>query len=399
MLRICMVVFSNFPEDTRVRREAEALVSRGDRVDVISLGKLGKANIKEIQGIKQYHIPAVRYRGSNPFIYIIDYLTFCIAAALLITFLHLKKPYHIVQVHTMPDFLVFVAAIPKLLGAKVVLDVHDLMPELYVSKFGKNKNQWLVDLLTWIERASIRFAHKAIAVHKTHLEALVSHGNPENKFILLMNLPDQTILSHKVRKKSQSGTDFKLVYHGMIAHRHGLQIAIQALSHAVKEIPNLKLEIYGDGDGLQELVNLVARLDLSSCVYFSKGFVPMEKLIPIIQEADVGIVPILYDAFTKYMLPVKLLEYVGLGIPAICSRTETIEAYFDDSMLRFSTPGDFEELAENICDLYHHSELRDSLIQNSERFNRIYNWQQQKLSYYNMLDALTTSTPKGANLE
>ena len=81
------------------------------------------------------------------------------------SFLFFRKRYDIIQVHTMPDFLVFAALVPKLFGAKVILDVHDLMPELYMCKFRAGPRHFIIRLITWVERRSIGFAHQAIAVH------------------------------------------------------------------------------------------------------------------------------------------------------------------------------------------------------------------------------------------
>jgi len=116
--------------------------------------------------------------------------------------------------------------------------------------------------------------------------------------------------------------------------------------------------------------------------------IPMDELVPIILNADIGIVPILYDDFTKYMLPVKLLEYVALRIPVVSSRTETIEAYFDDSMVQYCEPGDVEDLAEKILDMYRNPDKRERLRTNADRFNRDYSWEQQKQRYYRLIDDL-----------
>ena len=50
------------------------------------------------------------------------------------TRLHLKHAYDVIHVHNMPDFLVFSALFPKLLGAKVILEVQDVSPELMAAK-------------------------------------------------------------------------------------------------------------------------------------------------------------------------------------------------------------------------------------------------------------------------
>jgi glycosyltransferase involved in cell wall biosynthesis len=283
--------------------------------------------------------------------------------------------------------MVFVALVPKLLGAKVVLDVHDLMPELYQSKFGLPETHWLIRFITWTERRSVKFADKAIAVHQPHLDVLVRHGNLADKFIVLLNLPDPRIFGAQARVGSRNGPGFELIYHGTVSERHGLGVAVQAVSIARDEIPGLRLRIIGAGDAMQDLTALVGRLGVTDCVCL-EGAVPLEALPGAIGDADVGIVPLLYDDFTRIMLPAKLLEYVALGKPVICSRTSTIEAYFDDSMVLYVTSGDAKELAEGIRFLYEHPEKREQLIASADRFNREYDWQRQKQLYYSLLDDL-----------
>ena len=387
MVRVCMVAFAHYSTDSRVRREAEALVDRGDQVDVIGLRKNGEKKFCKLNGVCVYQISIGRYRGSSAFFYLLSYLLFFIAASIRLISLHAKNSYQVIQVHAMPDFMVFVALIPKILGVKVILDIHDLMPELYCSKFKLKETDWLIRFITWMERCSIRFAHAAIAVHQPHLDALVHHGNPGNKFIILMNLPDPKIFSREYIKCSENHQRFELIYHGLLAERTGLEIAIQAVARLQKEIPDLQLRIIGEGDALPNLLKMVESGSLQVWVKIHP-WIPLDKLVPIITKADVGIVPILYDDFTRYMLPVKLLEYTGLGIPVICSRTETIQAYFDDSMVEYFTPGDVDELVGCIRDLYYHPEKRAELRTNADRFNQENNWAQQKQVYFNLVDHL-----------
>jgi glycosyltransferase involved in cell wall biosynthesis len=388
MARICMVAYTYYPTDSRVRREAEALVDRGDTVDVISLRKMGQDMVRSLHGVRVIQLLVGRYRGPSASMYLVSYCLFFMVASVRLALLHLTNPYQIIQVHTMPDFMVFVAMIPKLLGAKVLLDVHDLMPELYQSKFGLPEIHWLIRFITWVERRSIGFAHRAIAVHKPHLEALVRHGNPAEKFIILLNLPDPKLLAtNRPLADSRKDSSFKVIYHGMVAERHGLKVALRAIASLREEIKGLSLVIAGEGDGLPSLIELVKELELTDCVEL-KGFVPLEDLAPTILDADVGIVPILLDDFTKYMLPVKLLEYVALGKPTICSRTETIEAYFDDSMVLYFTPGNAEELANNIRLLHRDPDRRERLSANADRFNQEHTWEREKRIYYELIDDL-----------
>jgi glycosyltransferase involved in cell wall biosynthesis len=120
--------------------------------------------------------------------------------------------------------------------------------------------------------------------------------------------------------------------------------------------------------------------------------VPLERLLPLISDADLGVVPILDDGFTKFMLPVKLLEYVALGIPIVCSETETIRAYFDDTMLAFFPPGDEEALAERLVELYRDASAREGLAKRASAFLDAHSWDAQKLRYYELIDELSGTT-------
>ena len=192
-MHIGMIAYTNYEYDPRVRREAEALAARGDTVDFLCLKEEDDPPSKILAGVRLLHLKIRRYRGDNGLRYLLSYLRFFVHATLRIGLEHARNRYAIVHVHTMPDFLVFSAVIPKILGAKVILDVHDLTPELYGTKFGTGRKVRLVKFLTFVERRSVAFAHRAIAVHKPHLDALVRHGNPAGKFFVLLNTPDQKI--------------------------------------------------------------------------------------------------------------------------------------------------------------------------------------------------------------
>jgi glycosyltransferase involved in cell wall biosynthesis len=383
-----MLAYTHYQTDSRVRREAEALVERGDKVDFICLDNGNEENPELYHGVRLIKIHIDRYRGSDAKMYMASYLKFFLVALIKLAKLQLKNSYQVIQVHTMPDFMVFTAILPKLLGAKILLDVHDLMPELYQSKFGFNEAHLLIRFITWMERLSIGFANRAIAVHKPHLEALCRHGNPPQKFVVLQNLADMKIFIRETDRQTRSESGFELIYHGTVSERHGLEVAVRAVSALQGKIEGLRLSVIGDGDYISHLADLVKELGLRDVVQISKGMVPLDELACQIKSADVGIVPILYDDFTKYMLPVKLLEYVAIGKAVICSRTETIESYFDDSMVQFFSPGSVTELAESILLLYRNPARRRDLIANSDKFNVIYSWEQQKLAYYALIDGL-----------
>ncbi len=388
MARICMVAYTNYQYDPRPRREAEALVARGDTVDFISLSADSSEQEREFNGVRLHELAVNRYRGESSGSYLRTYLTFFLKAARKITALHLRNRFDIIQVHTMPDFMVFTAFLPRLLGAKVILDVHDLMPEAYMAKFGKSHKSLLIRLITMVERMSVGFADRAIAVHIPHREVLVQHGNSKRKFSILLNLPDPNVFRKEIpRAVHRQGEPFRLIYHGIVTRRNGLETAIRAIDLARQSVP-VEMEIIGGGDDVPRLQRLVKELGLEGTVSLSGGYIPMDELMPHLSRAHFGLVTLLYDEVTRHMLPTKLLEYVSLGIPVAVARTETIQTYFDDDMVRYYTPGDETELARIIVELYQNPEERERLVSSAERFNTLYSWDNQKKDYYRLIDSL-----------
>jgi glycosyltransferase involved in cell wall biosynthesis len=380
-----MIAYTRYASDPRVRREAEALAARGDLVDFICVQEKDAGAPRNYSGVNLYPVSAGRYQGDSTLSYLAIYVSFLFRSFCLMTRLYFRKRYDIVQVHTMPDFLVFAALVPKIFGAKIILDVHDLMPELYACKFGPDRRRWFIKLITWIERRSIAFADRAIAVHIPHRDALVQHGNSSQKFFILLNVPDPAIF--QLNGVLRHDDRFRLIYHGTVARRHGLEVALRAVAIVKDQIPNLEFLVIGHGDDLQRIKELAEQLKLQSYVRFL-GTMPVEQLPKHLSEADVGLVPILYDSFTRYMLPLKLMEYARMGVPAIVSETETIRAYFAPQMVRYCKPGDQKELAEAILELYRNPERRKQLITAAGKFSSTYNWDEQKKGYYDLVDGL-----------
>ena len=156
-MKIAMVVHSYYPADVRVRRECEALADRGDTVDMICLRKPDEAPVETVDNVKVHRLPVQHRRGQGPVAYIREYLNFFLRAFWALTRLHIRNRYRIVQVHNMPDFLVFVTLIPKLTGARVLLDMHDITPELFQSLYGIPEQSTTFALLRFVEQMSLAF--------------------------------------------------------------------------------------------------------------------------------------------------------------------------------------------------------------------------------------------------
>lgn len=388
MTRIGMAAFTHYDSDPRVRREAEALVDLGHEVTVFSLRRRGEPRRRVLHGVELVGAALPRHRGSNPLWYLSQYVAFAALAMVGMTYRHLRRRYHIIHVHTMPDFMVFAALPAKLLGAKVILDMHDLMPELYASKFGGDSNHWLVRLIAMVERWSVAIADQVIAVHEPHRDAIVSHGNPAEKFEVIHNVPDERLFppGAALQDGRPRRGPVRLVYHGTIAPRHGLDLALRALHEHGDELPDVHFSILGDGDDVPRLEALISELGLADRVVLRRGFVPVDQLLPHLVDADIGVVPVVVDGFTELMLPTKLLEYAQLGIPTICSRLPAVEHYFSPDQVLLFESGDVASLAAKIRELANDPGRRDLIARRALGFFDDHGWSRERLRLAALVD-------------
>ena len=393
--RHCMVVFALYPySETRVQREAEALVDHGYAVDVICPTRPGLASVEKHNGVNIYRVAKVwkRRKKAGVITQLMDYLGFFILASLKITKLHIKQKYDVVQTHNVPDFLAFTALIPKLFGARVILDLHDLMPEFFQGRTGLSSKSLPMRLIYLQEQLSCWFADHVITVTEHWRQALIQRGVTPDKCSVVMNLADPRVFQPLTQIDTVEKNDgkFHLFYHGYMPKRYGLDLAIKAVDKIRSEIPDIHLTLVGGGDYQESLVELAEELKLKNgYVKFIKT-VPVEKLPNLIAAADVAVVPYRNDPFADTLLPTKLMEYAAMGLPAIVARTTAISIYFDDSMVKFFKPGDVEDLARCIIELHDDTIQRMELSKGIRQFNERYNWEKQSNAYVQVVDKLAS---------
>jgi glycosyltransferase involved in cell wall biosynthesis len=384
--RFLMIAYTTYMHDGRVKRHAEALVERGDHVDVICLAT-GEQPITN--GVNVIGLPMSRYRGASKSAYLRSYTRFFSMAAQRAFKMSLKQRYDIVIVCTMPDAVIVCAILPRFLGSKVVLDVHDTMPELYRDKFGGARGAAGAKLLMLEERVSSWWADRVLAVHELHRDRLEKAGVAKNKIHVVMNSPDTRIFDRLKNGDSQPN-EFTLMCHGTVTQRLGLDLAISAVASLRSEIPELRLRVIGEGDRLAEARALVDRFGMHNRVSFM-DLVPVEKLPALLVKADVGLVPYRPSSATHLMLPVKLLDYATLGIPVIAARLRTVEHYFGDGAVELFEAGNVSDLARAIRLLYNNSNLRTRLVDRARQALDALNWQNQRTEYYRAIDSLLTA--------
>jgi len=285
--RSAMVTYSPYPADPRVRREAEALAEAGMSVDVICITDGSGSRKESVHGVNVYRLPFSRRRAGK-LRYAWEYGSFLFMVFFTLTYFYVRKRYDVVHIHNMPDVLVFCALVPRLCGAKVVLDLHDPSPEIFMAKYSVDKGHFVVRLLCLAEKFSIWFAHLVLTPNLSFKRLFVSRGCPQAKIHVIMNSPLESIFHGPTNRSQSSLTDgrqkFVVMYHGMITERNDVDLAIRAVNAVRQEIPEITFELYGAGDFVDRCLSLVTELGLDDAVTF-RGCVPLETIAKTIERS------------------------------------------------------------------------------------------------------------------
>src|SRR5208283_5303895 len=286
-------------------------------VDLICLGD-GKAPKREaLNGIDVLRIPMTKSRGGK-FTYAFQYSTFILISSIILAMRSLKRRYDMVYVHNMPDILVLSSLVPKALGAKVILDLHDPMPELMMTIFDFDETSLSVRFLGWLEKWSIARVNLVITVNVACKRIFGSRSCPPEKVGVVMNSPDEEIFPFRAARSyptpNQAATKrFVMMYHGSLVERNGLDLAVDALRRVRTAVPSAELRIYGRKTPFLERVMGEARnKGLEDCVHYL-GPRSLEDLVREIEGCDVGIIPNHRSAFAEINTPTRIFEYLALG--------------------------------------------------------------------------------------
>jgi glycosyltransferase involved in cell wall biosynthesis len=377
-LAVCSVAYTHYRSDPRVRREAEALAGRGDEVTVVALQREGEPREQHFGNVRVIGLPIARYRGNGARGYLTSYGAFFLRAAAYLA--KHPKQYDIVHVHSIPEAMVFAAVIPDAAGARVVLDVHDLSSEAYASRFGRTPRP-----VAMAERLSLKYADAVITVHDRYREMIVERGVSPDKVTVVHNTPDERLFPMQTPSWPE-GDGFRVVYHGALLRRYGLETAVRAMAELRDRIPAITFEIYGDGDFRPELVRLVDELGLQRTVKLSEGAVPIDEIPSAVAGANVGVVPFLPERFTETILPTKLLEYVRLGIPVVVARNPVIEGYFDDKAVHFVTPGAVDDLVKAVEAIHGDPQSALAGAARAQEFFDRYSWERDRQRLFETMD-------------
>lgn len=385
-LRVCMLTYSAYEFDNRVRRYAESLAMRGDNVEVLSVS-LGNDSPRKstLDGVEITHLVGKTQLRGSTLAYVLQVARFALVAFGVISKRALKRKYDLIHVHNMPDALVFSALVARLQGARLILDLHDLVPELFTDK----RRGWSVKplgvCLRLEEKISAAFVQHVIVSNHLWLDTIEARSAKKEKCSVFINNVDSRIFYP--RKRTRMDDRQVILFHGSLSRHQGVDLVIRAMPAVLAHVPRAELHVYGSGSEKENLKQLAAQLGLQNCVQLNPP-VMLGEIPQIVANADVGVVAKRADSFGNLAYSTKILEFMSQGVPVVLSRTKIDQYYFDDTVARFFTSGDVPGLADALITVLTNTELNHSLKTNATKLVAKSNWETRRPAYFRIVDAL-----------
>jgi glycosyltransferase involved in cell wall biosynthesis len=390
--RAAVLLYSRYPSDPRPRRAAEAMIEAGMQVDLLCLSDAkAEARKESVGGVRVFRVP-LTHRRDNKWMYFWQYGRFFASSFWFLLNRGLRHRYDVVHVHNMPDFLVFAALFPKLRGAKIILDLHDPMPELMESIYGLKADNRKVHFLRRIERWSIGFADLVLTPNIAFKKLFASRSCSPNKIEIVMNSPQPEIFDSdrfpQGRDRIDDNGEFRVMHHGLIAHRHGVDLLVEAIALLRPKIPGIRLDIYGGATPfLKTVLEVAQRLGVEGIVCHH-GPKSQAEIAEAILRCHLGVVPNRRSTFTETNFPTRLFEYLAMHRPVIAPSTQGIRDYFADDQMVFFEPGNVDDLATKILYVRDHPEEVRQTVRRGHEVYRQHLWREEKAHFVDLVARL-----------
>jgi glycosyltransferase involved in cell wall biosynthesis len=380
--RVAMVTFSPYPEDERPRRAIDAFREAGMTIELICLGQGNSAKRETSDGLHVLRIP-MKHRRGGKLTYAFQYGSFIFISSLIFALRAFTRRYDLVYVHNMPDILVLSALVPKALGARVILDLHDPMPELMTTIYDLGKDSISVRFIRSMEKWSIARTNLVITVNQACKRIFAARSCQSEKIIVVMNTPDSRIFpfqaaEEKPTTRKDRNTSFVMMYHGTLVERNGLDLAVEALEMVREKMPAAELRVYGPSTPfLDRVMEMVRAKGLKDMVHYL-GARRLEDLPEEIKQCDVGIIPNQRNAFTDINTPVRIFDFLANGKPAIVPSTSGIKDYFNEDSLVFFESGNAADLARQMEYTYSHRDELTEIVRKGQQIYLAHTWEQER---------------------
>lgn len=396
-LKTCMIMYRLMPETYRRFVVANSIAKNYGNVDVLCIRGEGQKECERQNGMNIYRLPIYYNKSDSVIKQLLKYILFDFLCFIKLAVLSIKGRYDVIHIHNPPDFLIFAAMPYKLLfGTKIVLDLHDMLPEAFCSNLNVEEDHICVKVAKMLERIAIRFSDSVICTNTYDKEIILSRNRIEDeKVFVVMNTPDLNLFEVLDERKEQLGLEdqFVLLFEGTVWKRRGIQTVIDAVKLVQNDIP-IKFLVIGDGPDLNYLKEYAKERELENSVRFT-GWVDLATLSRYISVSDLCIIPFLDTSVNRRGVPNKLFEYIVHDKPVLSSRLKGISRTFNEDEVIFFEPGNAEDLASKLRWCYgHRGELHNIAQKAKDRYFAEYTWDRMEKELYRSYDSITQPVTK-----
>ena len=391
--RAAVVAHAAYPADPRVHRQVDSLIGAGHEVDVFCLREAGEAAEEDDGAVRILRLP-VRRRYAGFAGHLAEYAAFTAVAGVRLSREHRRRRYGLVQVATLPDFLVVAAAALKVSGVPLLLDLHEDMPAFFDDRFASPWLRPLRPVISGVARASAAMADHLITVHEPLRQLSIARGVALDKITVVMNSPDERLFdpTSVARRRFMEDGQLRLVHVSSLQRIYGLEVAIEAMRQ-VQDLP-VRLEVYGEGPYRPEIEAAIVASAAADRVTLH-GRVAQAQLPAILADADAALVPSLPEPYLEFSLSTKLLEAVAMGVPVIASDLSTFRGHFTAAAVRYVPAGDAAALAAAIRELAADPEAATARAVEARHQAEPYAWQIQAARYLEVVKRLMDRAREG----
>lgn len=398
-VRVCLIAQDRLALHPGLRREAESLGRNGCDVRIICLKSPGQPFRECRDGLVVYRLPAGARSGGTirrP----LGAAIFLVLVSFLALFLQLTRRISVYQFDSPPGFLVLALLLPRLAGARLLLAAREPVPErtemMTTARFGR----WLVYKDRLAETLAVRLSDFTLTPTREMRDQLGKKGFDVNRIGVVLSVPEDSAAAESgeappggkiesIRREDRRQGVFRMFCRPPGPGAEGLEVVVRALAELKDRLPGIQCRIQAAAEQLAPLTARAAALKLKNELKYLGPMTP-EKILEEMMACDVGLIPRPRSAYYELTHPPDLHAYIRLGKPVISSRLSSIAAYYPDGCIVYFEPGDEQDLADKIYQVFAHPEDLDRQVRAAADTARAYRWVREQKKYIGIFRNLST---------
>ncbi len=387
-----LIIVENLPvpNDRRVWLEATTLRDAGYTVSVISIkgGQKAAASYELLEGVHLYRYPAPPpTSGTVSFIWEFSY---CWIMTLWLSLrIAIRPGFDIIHACNPPETFWLIGVFYKLFGKKFLFDHHDLSPEMYYSRFGKQGLAY--KLLVLLERLTFKTADIVLTTNESHQEVAIKRGNfPPEKIYIVRSGPDHKQFQPRTAdERLKQEHCYMVSYLGVLNPQDGVDAFVEVADHIIHKMnrQDIFFVVMGSGDALPGLQQLSQERQVVEHMLFT-GWADKETVINYLSTTDICVDTMPKTPYGDASTMNKILEYMAFAKPIVTFDLKESRVSAADAAV-YAKPGSIPDLAQKIVDLLADHEQRAAMgARGRSRIENELAWEHQKQFLLDAYEAL-----------